>query len=253
VVSGTTVQPVVQSQGSAAGVAGAQFSTLGNPALNANDDVAFEAKLATGPGGVTASSNAGIWAGYNTITPKLVAQTGGTAPGAGATFRTLSDPVYNDNGAVAFRGTLSVAAGQATSATDAGVWSNSSGSLALVAQKGGQAPGCPAGATFRSFTSLALPNQGGVILLATLNIDRAARVTSANDTGIWAVDTTGNLQLIVRKGDVRNGQIISSLSFLPILSHVGGQSRNFTQGTGDLVYEATFTDKTSAIFEVTFP
>jgi hypothetical protein len=75
----------------------------------------------------------------------------------------------------------------------------------------------------------------------------------ANNSGIWAVDTSGNLQLIVREGDILNGKTITSLSFLPMLTLPGGQSRNFAQGTGDLVYQATFSDKTSAIFEVIFP
>jgi hypothetical protein len=252
-VTGTTLQSVAQSQDSAAGATGARFSAFGNPAVNANGDVAFKGTLSIGSGGVTASDQTGIWADDNTNARQLIARTGDIAPGTSATFLTLNDPIYNDNEAVAFRGTLKIAAGQATSSTDMGVWSNNGGSLALVAQKGSQAPGCPTGATFSAFTSLALPNQGGVILLAALNSNRAAGVTSANNTGIWAVDTSGVLHLIVRKGDVVSGKSIAGLSFLPILSYVGGQSRNFTQGTGDLVYEATFSDKTTAIFVIAFP
>jgi hypothetical protein len=75
----------------------------------------------------------------------------------------------------------------------------------------------------------------------------------ASNVGIWAVDTSGNLDLIARKGQVLNGKTITGLSFLPIVSHVAGQSRNFNQRTGDLVYQVTFSDKTSALSAVVFP
>jgi kumamolisin len=254
-VSGSTLQSVALSKESAPGVTAGQFSAFGNPAINANDDVAFAGTLTTGTafGGVTTSDNSGIWADDNTGTLLLIARTAAAAPGTSGTFLTLSDPVYNDNEAVAFSGALKIATGQATSLTAAGVWSNSGGSLALVARQGSQAPGCLAGATFAAFTSVALPDQGGVILLATLNLNAAAGVTAANQTGIWAVDTSGNLQLIVRTGDFLNGKTITALSFMPVVSYAGGQTRNFNQGTGDLVYEATFSDKSNGIFEVIFP
>jgi hypothetical protein len=90
-------------------------------------------------------------------------------------------------------------------------------------------------------------------MLATLNGNSNAGVVAASNTGIWAVDSAGTLQLIVRKGDVLNGKSITGLSFLPLESHVGGQSRSFNQGTGDLTYKATFSDGTSAITTVVFP
>jgi hypothetical protein len=249
-VDGATSQVVAQSGDAAAGVTGGVFSAFGNAAVSGSGYVAFRASLAIGPGGVTAANKSGVWADDNTGTRQLVVRTGVTAPGTTSEFAALNDPVYNDNEAVAFRATLT--GGGVTAISAVGVWSNSGGALALVARKGLQAPGCPTGVTFRGFTSLALPDQGGVIFLGTLNLNSNLEVTSANDGGIWAVDTSGNLQLIVRKGQVFNGKTITGLSFLPILAHVGGQTRNFNQSTGDLVYEATFSDKTSAIVEVQF-
>jgi hypothetical protein len=80
-------------------------------------------------------------------------------------------------------------------------------------------------------------------------------VTSANDYGIWAVDSGGTLQLIAREGDLHavTGKTIKALAFLPSISGVGGQTRSFSQATGDLVYSATFTDGSSGIFKVVFP
>jgi kumamolisin len=252
-VTDTTVQLVAASPVAAAGVAGGVFSAFGNPATNAAGYTAFRATLSAGLGGVTAADNSGIWADDDTGALQLVARTGIAAPGAGATFASLSDPVYNDNEAVAFRGKLKIASGQASSSNGVGVWSNSGGSLALIARQGSQAAGCPAGATFSAFTSLALPDQGGVVMLATLNLNHAAGVTSANKTGIWAVDTGGNLQLIARTGDLVGKKTVTGLSFLPIMAYVGGQSRNFILGTGDLAYVVTFSDKSSAIYRVSFP
>jgi hypothetical protein len=187
----------------------------------------------------------------------LVTRLGTIAPGTGtsAAFTSFSDPVYNANEAVAFRATLSIGSAQATPLTATGIWCNSSGSLELVAREGGQAPGCPAGVIFSSFTSLALDDvdgatqQGGAIFLATLG---GSGVTLANNTGIFAVDNTGTLQLIVRTGDILLGKTITSLSFLPNETVVNGQTRSFSPSTGDLVYNATFSDRSQAVFNVVF-
>jgi hypothetical protein len=80
-------------------------------------------------------------------------------------------------------------------------------------------------------------------------------VTSANDYGIWALDSGGTLQLIAREGDTQavTGKVIKTLAFLPSISGVNGQTRSFSQTTGDLVYSATFTDKSAGIFKVVVP
>jgi kumamolisin len=245
IAAANTDLPVI-SGSSAPGITGATFATLGNPILNGTGHIAFQAAT-------SAPLRTGIWADNHAGALQLVALTGSAAPGTSGVFATLSNPVYNDSETVAFRGTLRIAAGQATAATSAGIWSGSSGNLSLIARQGSQAPGCPAGATFASFTSLAIADQGGVIFMATLNPNTAAGVTAANKTGIWAVDHNGNLQLIARTGDIFNGWTISALTFMPVLPFVSGQSRNFDLGTGDLVYQATFTNHVGGILEVTFP
>jgi hypothetical protein len=168
--------------------------------------------------------------------------------------------VENGNNAVAFRATLSTGTGLATATTNIGLWCNSTGTLARVAQTGGQAPGCAAGVKFLAFTELALDDVdgatqlGGTIFLATLT---GTGVTAANNTGIFAVDDTGTVQLIVRTGDVLNAKIITALAFLPAETSTGnaavnGQGRGLSPSTGDLIYNATFSDKSTAIFNVVF-
>jgi hypothetical protein len=58
--------------------------------------------------------------------------------------------------------------------------------------------------------------------------------------------------LIVRTGDILNGKTITALSFLPAETFVNGQTRSFSPSTGDLIYNATFSDKSHAIFNVVF-
>jgi uncharacterized repeat protein (TIGR03803 family) len=234
----------------AAGTAGAKFSSFGNPAMNENGHVAFEAKL-TG-GDTTSKNKSGIWADDRSGTRQLVVRTGWNA--GGALFSALKDPVYNGNEEVAFMGTLKVGTGDATSANNHGVWSNTGGPVHLVAREGFQAPGCAAGTTFASFTQIALPDQGGVVLLAKLT-PGTGDATTANNLGIWAVDSEGNLQLVLRTGfpHPATGVNVTVLSFLPAASGVVGQTRSFTQRTGDLLYRASFADGTSGIFKVVFP
>jgi hypothetical protein len=235
-------------------ILGASYSAFGNPAIDDNDNIAYEATI-TGTG-ITSANNATIFVGSNSGDPTLIVRSGTTdAPGTAAMFTAFSDPVINNNKAVAFRGTLKVASGQATSTTDTGIWATSANlaSLALVAQQGTQAPGCPAGANFASFTELTLPDQGGAVFMATLTTSSTAGVTSSNSTGVWAVDDSGNLQLIVRTGDILNGKTVTALQFLPGPTYVNGTSRSFSTATGDLVYLATFSDKSTGIFNVVFP
>ena len=268
VVGGAATAPVITT-GSAAAIAGATYATLGNPSINNSDHLAFAATLTTGTGGVTSANNAGIWADEGSATPDLIARIGSAAPGTPASFLTLSDPVYNNNDAVGFRATLKVVTGQATSATATGLWASDGtpGSLQLVARQGTQAPGCPAGATFSTFTELALPdqggaaNKGGLVFVGTLNISSTAGVTSTNNTGVWAVDTNGALQLVARTGDVLNiastgtpvYKLVTGLTVLSSPAYVSGNTRSVAQSNGDLVYLATFSDKTQAIFNVVFP
>jgi uncharacterized repeat protein (TIGR03803 family) len=247
VLGGTTPHAVATSGVDRDPVSNLAYASFGNPAINANDHTAFAATLTAAAAGTTT----GIWADDSSGTRQLIARAGTTAPGGSATFLAFSDPVYNNNEAVAFRATLKAAAGQSA----LGLWATDANAptLAKVALAGDQAPGCPTGTTFSAFSELALPDTGGVIFLATLT---GSGVTTANNTGIFAVDTTGNLQLIVRTGDVLNNKTVTALSFLPP-EPLSPQTRSFDPATASLVFSATLTDptniKSTAIFNVTFP
>lgn len=244
-------EPVAAKGGANPALAGTTFASFGSPAINDNGNSAFRAVLTTGSG-ITAANNSMICADNGGGTLQAIAQTGtGTAPGTTAPFLTLDDPVYNNNNAVAFIGTLRTGAGLATVANNLGVWSNTTGSLALVAQKGTQAPGYPTGTTFANFSKVALPDVNGPIILGSVNANAGLGVTAANNIGIWAVDGSNHLQLIVRTGEVVNGKTVLSLTFMAPAAPVVGQSRNFSAGTGEICFQAAFTDRTTGIFDAT--
>jgi sugar lactone lactonase YvrE len=244
---------------------GTTYASLGNAAVNSTDGVAFRATLAGG------SATTGIWANQGTSALDLIARTGSEAPGTGgAVFATLTDPVYNNNNAVAFGGTLKVATGLVTRVTASGVWSTGGGSLQLVAREGGVAPGTNGG-TFEAFSSLGLSDSGGVILMATLNPSTSAGVTTANDVGIWEGNSTGDLHLVLRLGDNVGGYLLTKLVFplgatsgtaqaqriasskvfiIGSETPVNSPTQGFASNTGDFVCGASLSDNTSGIIGV---
>lgn len=135
---------------------------------------------------------------------RTVALSGTQASGTpkGANFNTFGAcPVTNADGKVAFYATLSTSGGRVTTTSNEGIWSEGSGSMALVARNGSQAPGAPAGANFNSFGTPVINAGGQVAFTATLQTTGGG-VTASNDAGLWAEDPSGVLTLVVREGDL---------------------------------------------------
>jgi hypothetical protein len=234
---------LVAEKGESATGTTSTFATLDNPAINASETVTFAATLTTG-GSITSANDVGIWTVNSSNTQQLIAQLGGAAPGTSGVFATLGNPLINDNGAVAFRCALKVAAGQATSSTANGIWSSSSGSLALVARQGSAAPGTVG--TFSTFGSLGLSDSGAVFY-ATLN--NGTGITSANNAGIWEGNTTSDLHQVLALGQVVGGKTITKLVFQSAVAVVNGQTRNY-DASGDIVAQATFSNGSNGIVSV---
>ena len=272
--SPTTV--VARIKTPAAAVTGGTFSALGNPIMNNSGDFAFQATLsANTSAGIGTANNSGIWVDSGTTGRALVARTGSQAPGyAGAasvtgTFATVTDPVFANDDAVAFLGTL-VKTGTTvldiSSTNNTGIWTTISGSLTLVARTGDRAPAADGNVTasspvFASFAQYVLPNQGGVIILANLVAGTAAvpgpgGVVAVNSQGIWAQDTNGVLKQIIRKGDglTVNGKAVavSALTIFSAPATATGQTRHFNSA-GDILYKASFSDGSTAIIQSVFP
>jgi len=265
---------IVSTKDVAPGITGtATFSVLGNPAINDNDNAAF---LATIIGSGTATTitkgvnDTGIWFYTGPNTGTLIVRTGTaahsyTSGSSVGTYATISDPVLDNNDSVAFLGTLALSASTpiVTATNNIGIWANTTGTLALVARIGDNAPDktgatSPSGPVFASFTQFTLPDQGGVIVLAKLVSGKPGPggVTSSNNIGIWAVDTDGVLKQIIRTGDslTVNGKAktITKLSIFTAPKTCTGQTRHFNN-PGDMIYTAGFNDGTSGIVQSVLP
>jgi hypothetical protein len=236
----------------------AEWSAFGTPTVNSSGKVAFHGTLTgqVGSAGITPVNNAGIWLATGT-TNQLIARTGTSAPGAGgANFATLGDPVLNNQGVVAFLGSLAVGKAGVTKDSSTGIWASTSGTLGLVAQAGGLAPLSTGTATttgtFAAFQQIVLPDNGGPIFQATL-----AGVKPSLSAGLWSVDGNGLLHLLVQVGDTFevHGALktVSSFSIFTVAPQVSGQSRSFDAASRNIVYLANFTDHTWAIVQEVAP
>lgn len=235
-----TVSAAVTSGASVPGVAGAVYRSFTNPTIDNANHVAFKARIAGGSIGT--SNNSGIWV-VPSSTRAPIARTGSVAPGVSGRvqFKTLGDPVINNQGKVAFAATLATKA--------VGIWANTSGKLWPVARTQTQAPGCPSGAVFSTFQRFALPDQSGPVILASLAVGPGG-VSAWNNVGIWKADSNGALSLIARTGDsVEIEGLVKFIAGLEIFNSTGDANAQpgGSNARGDLIFLATFSDGTQAL------
>jgi len=200
----------------------------------------------------------GIWAtGGASNALGLIAKSGDVAPGTSNNFISFSSPVYNNASAVAFIGYVRplgiLTNGQSTNGltnagtftpTTSGIWTtqpfNGSNALTMVAIAGSPAPGT--GANFTSFNSITIPDAGGVIFQAN----------AGTNTGIWAQNASGVLSSVAISGQSlqvgATNKVIRSLSMN--MGGWPGPIRSVNQDTGTIIYQAWFTDGTSAWMKV---
>jgi hypothetical protein len=128
-----------------------------------------------------------------------------------------------------------------------GLFTGRPGAMDLLARTGDAAPGTAAGAIFlRFFPVDHLLSDGGMAFEGRL---QGPGVTDANDAGIWLVDPSGEMELVVREGklfDVGGGdlRVINRLSFS------AGSGFNDAR---QIAFQATFTDGSSGIFVTLVP
>jgi len=195
---------VITGQPATGAPAGAVFSGFTNPSINNAGEVAFNAILAVGPGGIADSNDTGIWAGTSAGL-RLVASEGSQTPDTptGAVFDTLFDtseaPVINDCGQVAFKKQLREGAGGVNSSNKTGIWCEKTGTLMLVMRQGSHAPGTGDGVIFDgSVTKPLLNNMGQVGFWAALVPGAGGVVSGENDGGIW-LGAPGEVSIIIRE------------------------------------------------------
>jgi hypothetical protein len=257
--AGGSLALVVRAGDSAPGTdPGVVFNNnINDPVINGAGNIAILAQL-DGPG-VDLTNSHGIWSDVGGALD-LVVREGDPAPGTGSgvNFLYLDDPVLNGAGRIAFYSKLTGTG--VDGFNDKGIWSDVSGTLALVARAGDAAPGTGAGVNFIDIGDPLLNGAGRIAFFAVLT---GAGVDSSNDRGIWVTDGSGALHLVVRTGtevEVAPGDF-RTIAYLEIsgsdLSQQGGLNGEDGRGTsfnnaGELAIYAVFTDDEAGILVISF-
>jgi hypothetical protein len=241
--------------------AGVNFHAFTEPALNNAGRTAFYALL-TGED-VASSNGEGIWSeGSGNL--EMLARKGSQAPGtpSGVNFAGFNYPVINTAGKTAFVASLSGSSVDQTNGS--GLWTDSSGDLALAFRAGEQAPGTPTGAKFGGFGTPAVNAEGQLAFIGSLYHPTPPRggpppdpqlyggVDDTNDQGIWATDLNGTLRLIAREGDQfevapSDLRTIATLKFAGNTGNEDGRASGFNDA-GQIAFSAFFTDGSSGVF-----
>ena len=199
---------------------GGNFITLGNPAFNDSNIVAFKGGNASGTGIFTGTGGA----------LSTIATTATAAPGLGGNFTIFSEPSLNNAGTIAFTG---------RAASGLGIYTSTGGALQTVALTGQAAPAI--GGTFSDFTSTtfnkkppALNNFGATAFLG---------ISSNGARGLYLGD---GQQLITAAytGESLSGSTISGLTF------TGGSDRGGAaqfNDNGQVTYVATLANGVSSV------
>ncbi len=231
----------------------AKFKTFGPVAAPDTSYAAMVATLTSGVRGVTGMNAKGIFLGSGSAFEPVARITGATGIGA-ATFSAFNNPVLAPGtGAIAFAATIE-GLGVVTSADNKTLWwQPAGGALTLLAREGAEPAETGAGVKWKAFTSLAIAG-GGVgrpLFYATLLQDSGG-VTAVNDAGLWAMDSTGELRLLAREGDVIGAKTLKSLTVLTAVAGSPGVTRSFNNA-GGVIYRATHTDGSQALMRVQVP
>lgn len=234
--------PIVREGDPAPGTSSGQSFLFGtNPLLDVDGRVLFQGRLQGS--GIDDTNDLGIWLEDSGST-ELVAREGDQAPGvpSGVTFANLAPggvtPQYSPSGHLAVRAALTGAV--IDSSNDVGVWWGTPDNLQLVAREGGTLPGVPVDVHIRTVGGTL--NESGRLALSGSLSSRTFVDNALYDQAIWAQDRYGDLQLIVKTGDlleVTPGVFLQARQ----LSFYGFNNR------GQVLFGANFESSPSFIFQ----
>lgn len=209
------------------------FSSLGDPLINANHQVAFSGTYRQGfillpPG--TFAGGIGVWTSLNLTNP--VAWVGQPAPGYPTSFTNSVKSPYR--------------------------WSTNIISFTSVPPR------------FSSLERIAFPDTGRLVLWATATatnpiprppvpkgivVTQEIRSSVLTHHGIWIQNASGGMDLALREGmSVSvNGtnKVVASLPLPSSTDPSGGQETLCSRSNGIVVTVATFTDRTQAVLKIT--
>jgi hypothetical protein len=158
-----------------------------------------------------------------------------TGPGPnvepGATFAFLNGPALNELNQIAFQATVQ-GPGIGLS-NDGGIWTNTSGSLTVVAREGAAGPGpnVAAGVYFNGLDSPVLNSAGQMAFSGTVT---GTGVVNANSRGIWSA-AGGALTMVARSGDDLLGPNLGAGVQFNLLPNSGLQMNRW----GEIAFSAT--------------
>jgi hypothetical protein len=193
------LQLFVREGDPAPGAGGATFS--GAPVATAvpSGTIAFRFGL-TGTG-VTSANNIGIWAGSTPASVQLVMRAGDIAPTIGTAVTAFNGVAVLADGSVAINATAATG-GSVTTANNQGLFVGlTQPTLQLVARKGDQAPGQPAGVVLNG---IGVPIANGNTVGFRTSVTGTG-VTTANDSAIFTWSATTGLTTVAREGDAAPG------------------------------------------------
>jgi len=232
-------------------------SSFGLPGF-ALDGVAYTTKLLRSA--AVGKSNDTLLLRKNAASTDLLADESGAVPGAdgaplpGLKFKQFLDPVAGLDGRIAFIGTVAGSGVAASNRT--GIWFGSTAApLTLIARAGGAAPG---GGHWASFDSLALPDgaESAPVFTGTLAVEGSAGITRSNRSGLWALDSSGTLHLLLRAGQTYtvngSGRVVKTFAALVPSADSLGAARGFDQN-GNVTALVTFIDGTQAVLTIGLP
>lgn len=236
----------------------AAWKTLGLPAAGGSA-IAFRAILKAVPGStdVTAKNAAALYSQSPGRPLAAFARQGDLAPGfEPLTYAAFSDPVLNSIGDVLYFATLAGPGVTTANREVLFVALHDAGGIAVVQRIGEEAPELP-GVILAAFTGAALPQSFGAkdprgpVFTALLKSGEVA-VKATDNSGLFAVDGTGELRLLARTGSQINGKTLKTIG---VFSYVLGSpvQARATSASPHVIYRATFTDLSQALVKMPVP
>ena len=174
------------------------FTGFTNPVIDAGGRVAFVAGLGVSGGPVNTTT--GIWTTDLNGVLQLVALSGQTAPGTepGVMFAGFDIPAVNAYGQTSFYAGLT--GPSVGSGNNLGLWTNSSGSLELIARKGYGLSGLSPGITVADLVDTDTPQINNLGQTAIRTVYAGPGITADNDSATH-LHSSGILLQIAREGE----------------------------------------------------
>ncbi|MGB8168269.1 MAG: choice-of-anchor tandem repeat NxxGxxAF-containing protein, partial [Chthoniobacteraceae bacterium] len=234
------------------------WKTLGLPSAGGSA-IAFRATLKPLPGSKDVTTkNAGVlYAKSEDQALTRIARQGELAPGfAPLTYGAFSDPILNAAGDILYFAQLAGPGVTVANREVLYVALHDSGGSVIVQRTGEEAPELP-GILVAAFTGAALPrcadpnDPRGPVFTAKLQSGDVA-VKTTNNSGLFAVDSTGALRLLARTGEQVNGKTLKTVDAFSYVLGSPVQART-AAASPEVIYRATFTDRSQALVKVPVP